>query len=321
MQQSTFKYSYLFLFSFLFASCENYIEFKGEDKETKLVINHVIDTSKDTQYLDLSASYFLFGDNDYDWWDPSSSVQPGGWDGQWPGGDIGNLPIEVTVNGESQALSLGSSQLEYKAALQAGDKIAIDVDHEWTGRVHVEETVPEVPVILSVDTLRFYDAERECLFMRSLITIKDNPRERNFYRLIIRKKTLYSEGTQWEYLDETTHYYIDQDPALNSLADQTSEDEDENVCRIFSDNIFDGKEYTINVYFLLGFNAKELKEKVSFDIELYAITESLYLYLRSLEQSWKSDVFSQPVRIYSNVKGGYGILGIQNPTILSYDVK
>jgi hypothetical protein len=36
--------------------------------------------------------------------------------------------------------------------------------------------------------------------------------------------------------------------------------------------------------------------------------------MRSLEQKWHSDLFDQPVKVYSNVNGGYGVLGIYNST-------
>lgn len=315
MKKIAFLYSLPVLCCFLFlTACENIIEFKGKDKENKLVVNHIVDTKQEEQIIDFSASYFLFEDmEDWNGWDDPSSK----WKDEWglPPGGLQELPLEITVNGEPQEYySIGGNYLAYRPGeLKAGDKIAVEIDHELSGRVYVEETVPELPVILSVDTMRFFDSEMYSLFMRSLITIKDRPNERNYYRLLIRRKVLFDEGTKWEYLSEMTDYYINQDPALSSLLDQGMEDYEGNICRIFSDDLFDGGEYTLNVYFPLSYGSSELKEKVDVEIELYAISESLYFYMRSIEQKWNSDTFSHPVRIYSNVKGGYGILGIQHP--------
>ncbi|MDL2208999.1 DUF4249 domain-containing protein [Parabacteroides sp. OttesenSCG-928-O15] len=303
-----------------FTACENIIEFKGKDKANKLVVNHIVDIKQEEQLIDFSTSFFLFEDmEDWNDWDSSSE-----WQNEWnlPPGGLQDLPLEITVNGEPQEYyAAGGNYLAYRPGeLKGGDKIAIEIDHELSGRVYVEETVPELPVILSVDTMRFFDFEMYSLFMRTLITIQDHPNERNYYRLLIRRKVLFDEGTRWEYLSEQTDYYINQDLALSSLVDQGVEDYEGNICRIFSDDLFDGGEYTLNVYFPLTYGSNKLKEKVDVEIELYSITESLYLYMRSIEQKWNSDTFSHPVRIYSNVKGGYGILGIQHPLIYRFPV-
>ncbi|HCC51094.1 MAG TPA: hypothetical protein DEQ30_02805, partial [Porphyromonadaceae bacterium] len=47
-------------------------------------------------------------------------------------------------------------------------------------------------------------------------------------------------------------------------------------------------------------------------VEIHALSENVYKYLRSLELASTEDNFQEPVKIFSNVAGGYGIVGIYN---------
>lgn len=300
---------------FLITGCEDIIEFKGSENERRLVVNHIINASESIHELYLSVSSPIYRSEDdweYDW----TSYFPE-WASQWPPRPE-DLPLEITVNDEKAELLAGSfGEIQYKTKnLTAGDILSLQVVPEILETVTAMERVPEPPVILSVDTSSFTDKNNWIdVFMRTQITLKDNPSERNYYRLLIKRKIVYNKGEQWEYEVVDDYYFIDQDIALNSLTDQGfEEDGNENRFRIFSDDLFQGDTYTINVYFPITFSRLSNKEEVTIDIELQALSESLFLYMRSVEQSGNRDIFSQPVGIYSNIKGGYGILGIYNPS-------
>jgi hypothetical protein len=51
-------------------------------------------------------------------------------------------------------------------------------------------------------------------------------------------------------------------------------------------------------------------------VEIHTLSEKLYQNLQSqgLASGMTGDVFSEPVKIYTNMRGGYGILGVYNVT-------
>ncbi len=86
--------------------------------------------------------------------------------------------------------------------------------------------------------------------------------------------------------------------------------------RVFTDELIDGKEYTIQVKELIQahYSVQDLKER---SITLYALSESYYQYLLSLEKISASTLsgslsnigLAEPLRVYTNVNNGTGILG------------
>jgi hypothetical protein len=289
----------IFPIMILFVACEQVIDFDGKQEENKLVLNTVVSCTNDVHVINLSTSAFLFSQDDI--------------------AEMEGLPVEVKINGLPVEVEAVPTRGAYKfnAELNTGDKIEISVSDNQYGTVLSRDIVPEPPVITSVDTVRFYDNDSQSLYMRTLIKIKDKPVEKNYYRLLIKRIRTYREemfdGSIWEHSEEETGYFVNQDIVLSALSREGKGD-DNNISRIFSDDLFQGEEYMINVYFPLATGSHVLKENVEIEIELQSLTESLYLYLRSLEQKWNSDIFDQPIRVYSNVEGGYGILGICNST-------
>lgn len=72
-----------------------------------------------------------------------------------------------------------------------------------------------------------------------------------------------------------------------------------------SDTYFNGQSY--EVILDTGFN--NLWEESEQYFSMYRISESAYLYFKSSQENYEAwiEVFAEPVRVYSNVKGGYGI--------------
>ena len=84
--------------------------------------------------------------------------------------------------------------------------------------------------------------------------------------------------------------------------------------RLFSDELFDGKEYTLQVKEQLRSDTKYYTKR---HIRLYSLSEPYYQYLLSLQNIKNEGIMggltnvglAEPVRIYSNVEGGTGIAG------------
>jgi hypothetical protein len=90
----------------------------------------------------------------------------------------------------------------------------------------------------------------------------------------------------------------------------------------FTDAIFDGKEYTIKVFFSKHYYS-ETNEEVNYEVFLYSMSRASHLYkISSASQSSTEDnPFSQPVQVFSNVNHGMGIFGAFNSTKMRINVK
>lgn len=303
----------------LLLSCEEIIDFKGSEMAPKPVVNSIINTANDVHYISLKKSNFIFSSEDYTNYDPSFSI-PKDQDQQTREDPSIKLCINDGSEIKAEKITIYGLYSFRAGNLVPGDKITLGMDAGDLGYITAEETVPHPPVILSVDTVRFYDKDTQSVQMRILIKIKDRPDEKNYYRLHINRTVRTDPGGSWESAYTYTDFFINQDIALSSLSNRGIQEEDENLYRIFPDDLFQGEEYTINVYFPLALGSYMVKEFVRVTIELQALSQSMYLYMRTVEQSQNADVFSQPVKVYTNVKGGYGVLGIYNSTCRNFEI-
>jgi hypothetical protein len=88
---------------------------------------------------------------------------------------------------------------------------------------------------------------------------------------------------------------------------------------LFSDELFEGGSFTINITFRIT-NTEYYREEYGLEKESFAIlklasvTEDYYTYHNeaSLQRSIDNDPLAEPVPIYSNIQNGFGILGGMN---------
>ena len=151
-------------------------------------------------------------------------------------------------------------------------------------------------------------------------TLNDPP-GRNFY-------LLYMRANAWEDFYGVRWYsmlpYCDEEPVFSnrfSALDQIlNEDLNFDYNGIaFTDELFDGQSYSFNLPW--GGTITTPTDKTYFRkqyvVFLYSISESYYNYMRMLNQlnegSFTGDLadigLAEPIRVYSNVEGGTGILG------------
>jgi hypothetical protein len=72
----------------------------------------------------------------------------------------------------------------------------------------------------------------------------------------------------------------------------------------FSDKFFDGTKYKVEVYFTGDHLSQD-----SLIINVKSVSKSFYEYKKTVLDQNNTGPFSEPVRVYSNVTGGVGILG------------
>lgn len=289
-----------FYFPILLLSCENEVDFEGKKTNPKMVVNAIIEANGEQQRLKLSESVFIFGDE---------KPKP-----------MEDAELILFVNGKEKILAFEKMEdshryYRFHAGLVPGDEVEVSGSSPFHDEIRGIDHTPKPVVISGVKTEWFMGMVDNRSYLRLLISFKDIPGEKNYYRIVIRGKDYYEENGNYEpnWIQETV--YVDQEPVFKQIPN-TPWSEDASLCYcIFSDELIDGKDYTLNVYIQ--------KEKINFwgsnprsylKVEMHALSENLYRYLHSLELAGGEDHFSEPVKIYSNIKGGYGILGIYNIT-------
>lgn len=280
------------------SGCEKEIPISTEDSVPKAVLNTIINCTENANSVKLSESVSLFS--------PAEAVR------------IENPGLQLKINGSDKEIAFDAykgvhSYYRFAEPLSPGDKVEIGGSTPKHGAFSGFDYAPLPAEIVSVTTEWFRGKVNDMSYLRTLIKIRDNPDEKNYYRVVIRDKTLFeSEADESAFPWNLQDVYVDQEIVFNNISGIGGEDE--HTYRVFSDDLFQGKEYTLNVYIRKDrFNVYEYESVRHFvKVEIHALSENVYKYLRSLELASAEDNFQEPVKIFSNVAGGYGIVGIYN---------
>jgi hypothetical protein len=287
----------------LSSSCEKYVDFKGKELAPKMVINSIIHAKSDTGVIKISESVFDYSDQ-----------QPE---------VVENPEIHLSINGkECNQVWLDTiigihAYYKFVSQLNVGDKVEFSARTTKHGTVHGFDNVPAVTEIKNIETSWF---KRDGFgYLRLYVTLKDNPLERNFYRILIRTNNIIVHPSIQEPLDywDLAEIFIDDEILFNSSTEKDESGKTPNHYRIFSDEMFSGQEYTLNIYIENGNFAEDTQldyVRQNVKVEIQTLSEKLYqnLHSQELASGTTDDVFYEPVKIYTNIQGGYGILGIYN---------
>ena len=312
-------------FIFILTSCYREIDVEKYRTTPKIVINCPI--SPDTVIrASITRTYFF---SDLDKLEPEYN----GWNGQTEISSIKlrNAKVELYINGtykEDMKWQALDSVEEHQAPdtffvstviPQAGDKVKIVATTPEYGSAWAEDVVPQrvpiekIEVSCRKETGDPYSIQNnppgniinnnEYYAFQYYITFRDTPGKANYYQLWV-------EGDV-QYIDPIFN-------SVNSTIDGTLgyDGVDGRGGRVFTDELIDGKEYTIQVKELIQahYSVQDLKER---SINLYSLSESYYQYLLSLEKISASTLsgslsnigLAEPLRVYTNVNNGTGILG------------
>lgn len=324
----------ILLAAFIFISCERDVVFDGQITNPLVVVNsYITPDSIVTAYVSLSR-FFQKDSIDFR--------------------SVSNADVNLWVNGilkeKLSPESFGIYKGNYKPTIT--DLIKLTVDVAQMQQVSATTIFTETPVILSVDTQKVFGSKQYLTCgpgcndtvgiglnykVNYKLTIKDNGNQNNYYRLIVRSVSF--TGT-WNYntnkIDTVENKNLPQYSAFDftdvvsgnikdPLADTGTSPVGEllsnpsNIYNVFSDEIFNGKNYTLKFstnektdhYFSiesLRYSAgNTLKNKVY--ISLQSISKEYYLYLKTRSASKATNYFSEPIQVYTNINGGIGILG------------
>lgn len=219
----------------------------------------------------------------------------------------------------------------------AGDKIRIEAEKDGFRGVMAEDVIPGKPALkkLVAETYKednpYYSYEKR----RYKVTFNDDPRANDCYLIKFSLgspvyDTDYQQSDSPQFTGEYSwsREYIDftSDPVFSdkiSILDRVLGNDwlSGSGGRPFSDELFNGKEYTMTLDSNSGSHTywpyEEEREPDSIRVYLYAISEPYYKYLSAVaslsDGSLNNDLadigLAEPVRVFSNIKGGLGIFG------------
>ncbi len=292
----------LFCFTLFIMACERDVIFSGDELSPRMVVNSIVNSNANENSITISESDFLFDNKKAE--------------------KVKDATFRLLHNGTELPITLreeGGNNLYYDftAALKAGDRLEISGESPIHGKVSGSDCVPYPAEIKDLKTEWFTGEKDDRSYLRTLITIADNAGEKNYYRIVIRDKTIFKdingEVTSSDDNWIQKEVFVDQEVLFSNVGNLIVDDNPHRY-RIFSDDLINGKDYTLNVYVQMDRYTlweDQIVEK-HLKVEIHTLSENLFKYLYSLELAASEDNFSEPVKIYSNIVKGYGILGIYN---------
>lgn len=312
----------------LFTSCEKEIEFKGEQTDSKLVVNSLIEPGKPIKAY-ISKSYF-FLDNDHSTAAPNDVVATL----YVNGNRIGEMTPQLDTVWEGyEYVDLDSLMPVYKTVSvfydpycpNEGDEIKITASAN--GFDDVEATTSPLPntAAWSIGNFKIlkweasyyepYDENEDTVWYISgngelSVEITDpNPGKTDYYKIYVAisvsGNTDYDTGNT---LYVSTRY---NDPIFGgtTVADIDIPSGPDGV---FTDLLFDGRSYQIKLplELYMSWSSNFLPDFFQVPIKMEHLTKEYYYYLNTCNQGDElSQFFAEPIQTYSNVEGGYGIVG------------
>ncbi|MDH6535758.1 hypothetical protein M2101_002449 [Parabacteroides sp. PM5-20] len=321
MKKSQLYLSLFFLCLSLF-SCEKEINLEHLRPTPRLVLNSVAVVG-DVVTASVSRTWFFTDDH--------------------PNVTIEDAEVHLYVNGQwkekmiwQEGYTDYNSKAYYYSSYQpvAGDRIKITASKKGFNEVYAETTIPEKNKFLKVtEKLEAHSQWGYISYKNRLnITFQDDPNRRDFYLIQIEsgvplwdwegEEPVYTGEYHWQraYAD------YDEEPLFTSKFTALDKVLGYDWLsgyngRVFSDDLINGKEYTMRVYVSGHYYYSPIEEEeylpVFYRVNLYTISEAYYRYLKSLiemdddtlTESLAESGLAEPTRIYSNINGGVGILG------------
>ena len=301
--------------SLMAASCESVLFIELEESDKLIVLNGTLGKDS-TVMVQISRTRHIL-DN--------AAIEP-----------LGNATVNLYKRGNllEQLNYMGEGY--YRAASYqpgVGEELTIEVEAEGYPPVSARCEIPEIVGITSVDTATVIQEFEEYSYTYSIesfqmdVSLHDPPGVENFYLLNLEVNKSYTSwrDTTYQFIDSLYHngewhYYVADtsytttdtfryvEQAHISSPDLVVEAQtDQGI--LFSDQLIDGREYSVRVFTNLG--SVRSADSAVVHIRLHSISESYYKYLKTRQKHYetKEDPFAVPVIVYTNVESGTGFLG------------
>ena len=266
----------LFVVSIASLSCTKFIDFKEEESKPKVVINSLF-TNDEPISVNLSKSQSVLVENQL--------------------GPIEGANVFIKNAGDQVLDTLFEDSLGYySGSMIPSEEIEyhIEVNHPEYDQATASNTIPKQALIQSYNYQITTDPNNGDQ-MNISVEITDTDPEQNYFAL----EFIYGQDLPGIPTTEYVFYYTSNDP----IFDDSDEDEYSEI-RYFSDNLFNGGSYQIDV------SGSSIVGQGNFiEIRLHSLSKDYYLYSKTLENYGFSEgnPFAQPVPVHSNVTGGMGI--------------
>ena len=307
----------------LCTSCEKDIEFTGETEEPMLVINSFI-TPDSVITANITKSKFFLDEND----DSGNFIT------------VENAEVRIYVNDVFKEKMSYVSNGNYKASFAPiiGETIKLEASAPGLNTAWCETKMEDAAQIIVLDstskTMESYpidngnyynvsEAEAEDTIGYDYkirydfsLHFKDQESGQNYYRLLVKLVTTYdgnqnSENYDFDFTDIVSGENADSEDNFSNESIYP------NTYHVFSDELFNGKEYPLKFsatteqleYFPEYASIMGSQPTLKIVVELQSISKSYYLYLKSRPSCDMEDIFAEPIQIHSNVHDGIGILG------------
>lgn len=325
----------LIAFSLLIVSCENEIEFKGNETSSLLVVNSFCTPDSVVKVLVSKSKFFLQDDTSFDF--------------------VNNADVNLWINDvkieKMESIGDGYYIGTYKPKI--GDKIKITAKNNDFSEVSGTTDIIQSVNILSVDTttkllentpiLGYRDGEygnynndtigyitnRQINFS---INFDDPVNVKNYYRLFVTLRNHYPGGLYFD-----SPYYFNSDDLVfgSNTSGGIFSEGNYSYFHEFSDDLFEGKKYSLkfysNQYEYVYFKDVEKSKSTEIDeftpikseliIDVQSISKSYYLYIKTRAANENVvELFSEPVQIYSNIKGGIGVIGSYTHSVYKVEI-
>jgi len=311
------------LFLFLLLSCEKEITFSGKNMEPKLVVNSFI-TPDSLVVAEITESRFFLNNEDTFRIVEGAEVQ---------------LYVDNVFKEQMNDVKYGYYKSVY--APKAGEFIRLVIAKTGFKTVSCETDVKKQAEIISIDStitlteslpITIYSYPNPNTFVIDTVgynnsyiidfalKFKDPAETSDFYRLDVKRQDTLYDGSIVLYDAEIDFSDIVSGKNTSTGANVFDGGNASNSYNVFSDEIFNGKEYPLkfkykdySYSYTPGKNTindgtgRNYRKKLL--INLQAISKDYYLYLKSRSASGNDSFFSEPVQIYNNVENGIGILG------------
>ena len=311
------------LLTLLGTSCEKDVEFRGETRDPKLNLKTMIGLNGENHTIGVTESVLIWGD------DKAQPIDNATFKIRRNGIEV---PVETSIDEKS-----GGTHYSFRSPFEAGDRFELEGETPEHGRITASDVVPSPAIIRDVKA-KNVNPGTDDYYTRLSVTIADPAGEKNYYAIrLIRIEYYLNRWWEWN-REEQKEYFKEEiisheeeywrefrkDEILFGNIDGTPT----GIRRWsqFSDELIDGCEYTLTLRLdKTGPNRRDpetmppgqwqgsLVVGQDFRVEILTLSPGLFQYLRSVELAQhQSSSFSEPVQIYSNVTGGYGILGAYN---------
>ena len=304
------RYSLLFVLIVCLSSCMKEIPFDGDIKAPKLVVNAVVEMdSTFSVYLERSV-FFLSSQNTTDAKITSGAEIT-----------VKNLTTNETVVVNQPTLD---NRYDFPFITTPHTTYSISVSHPDYPAVSAQTTTLSKIDILSVET-HFFPGNNED---RAQITLRfKDPPESNFYMV---KGKYLNCWSNYDYIDgqqvptdtncyEQIIYIRSSDPSVDNAQNMDIDGYVYPIERLyFSDELFNNQEKVFR-FDVSVWGTDEYESLInSLDVELISMNEETFKYFKSAEMNIYNDpVFSEPIKVYSNITNGFGIFGYINYSMVS----